>query len=465
MPKLLPVQTAAVDTIKKAFAENKHKGFILADGCGVGKTATAIELCKTTPGVKLIICPAYLIYNFMDELKLWGVKDSDICVVDSRDQILEEKAVYLVPYSRMAVETYTTPVSGEEKKRPNGVTRQLLKKNFSLVVCDEGHYLKAWNSQRSRLILGTLQNKEKNILFNSRNILLLTGTPFLNRIEELYNIMIRIAPGVLDYMSKYAFYQAYAGWIENTGFALVAHGVKNEDNLKKRLAPVLLRRTKIDGLAALNDETIKLDPNSPKLKKLFAAEEKFLSEHGIDHDDIEGITKLTKVDVSQIAEVRAQIAISKIPAVLEMIKDIREEQDEPSPIAVSCYHRAVLAALKDALTAKFPKLRCAYIDGLTPAKMRHEITKNQFQTGKLDILCSTIGALREGVNMTAGRDVIMVELDFVPANMSQYIGRFQRRGQTGTVHVRRLVFNAGIEKRILKILAEKTTTIEKIIGK
>jgi SWI/SNF-related matrix-associated actin-dependent regulator of chromatin subfamily A-like protein 1 len=465
MPELLPVQIEAIEKIEKAFSENKHKGFILADKMGIGKTATAIELCKKTEGVKLIICPAFLLYNWMDELKMWGVSDKDICVIDSRDQILEEKKVYLVGYSRLAYETFLTPQSKEEKKRPNGITRQLLKKKFDLVVCDEGHYLKAWNSQRSRLILGTYQNTEKNILFNCKNILLLTGTPFLNRIEELYNIVIRIAPKVLGYMTKYAFYQLYAGWIENTGFALVAHGVKNEEDLKKRLSPILLRRTKIEGLAKLTDETIKLDPRSPKLKKLFDCEEKFLTAHGIQPDDIEGITKLTKINVSEIAEIRAQIAISKIPAALELMQDIREEQETSAPVTIYCYHREVLVALKNALTAKHSKLNCAFIDGGVGAKKRHEIVKSQFQTGKLDVLCATIGALREGVNLTNGQDIIFIELDYVPSNINQAIGRFQRRGQLGCVNVRKLVYDAGIEKRIMKILAEKTTTIEKIIGR
>jgi len=48
--------------------------------------------------------------------------------------------------------------------------------------------------------------------------------------------------------------------------------------------------------------------------------------------------------------------------------------------------------------------------------------------------------------------------------MSQAIGRFQRRGQKNEVHVRRLVYDAGIEKRILKIIKKKTTTIDKIMG-
>jgi len=203
MPSLLPVQIAAVERITKAFSDNKHKSFILADACGLGKTAAAIEVAKQTPGKVLIICPTFLIYNWGDELKMWGVSESEICVIDARDQILEDKKIYLVGYSRIAVETYITPESGVEKKRPNGITRQLLKKKFDLVICDEAHYLKTWNSQRSRYILGTYQNKVNNFLANARNILLLSGTPFLNRIEELYNLTIRVAPEVLDYMTKF----------------------------------------------------------------------------------------------------------------------------------------------------------------------------------------------------------------------------------------------------------------------
>ena len=467
MPELFPVQVAAVDKIRAAFTANKHKGFILADGMGIGKTAPAITVAKEYASADkpaLILCPAFLLYNWIDELELWGVASPNVCVCDSRDQILEKKPFYLAPYSRIALETYTTPKTGEEKKRPNGITRQLLALNFSVVICDEAHTLKTWNSQRSRYILGTLQNKDKTIINHADHMLLLSGTTFLNRIEELYNIVIRIAPGVLDYMTKYAFYQAFAGWIENTGFALVAHGVKNAEELKRRLSPIMLRRTKIEGLKKLTEETIKLDPRSPKLKKLFDAEEKFLTAHGIRPDDAEAVTKLTKIEVSEIAQIRTQIAILKIPAALEMFADIREEQEDPAPVTIYCYHRATLDALKSAVQKKFPKLRAAFVDGGVSAKDRHDIIKHKFQTGKLDLLCATIGSIREGLNLTAGRDVIFIELDYVPANLAQAIGRFYRRGQMEAVNVRKLVFDAGIEKRILKILAEKKTTIEKIIG-
>ena len=463
MPELLPVQTEAVDRITSAFNAKKHKGFILADACGIGKTAVAIELLKTLDGVKLVICPAYLIYNWCDELRMWGLSDNDFCVIDSRNQILEDKKIYVVAYSRMSYETFEKS-SGVEAKRPNGIVRQLLNKKFSLVVCDESHLLKSWNSQRSRLILGTLQNKNNHILNRTENILLLSGTPFLNRIEEVYCTVIRIAPDVLDYMTKYAFYQVYAGWIENTGFQIVAHGVKNEDDLKRRLAPIMLRRTKIEGLKKRTEETIRLDPRSPALKKLFAEEEKFLRAHGVTPDNVEAITKLTKQDISEISDTRVKLAISKIPSVLEMYEDIREEQDEPRPVAIYCYHRATLAALKDAIKRKFPKARAAFIDGGTPAKDRHDIVKNKFQTKQIDILCATIGALREGANLTEGRDVLFLELDFVPSNLAQAIGRFHRRGQEGTVNVRFLVYDEGIEKRIMTILKEKKTTIDKIIG-
>ena len=465
MPELDDDQKYAVERIQKAFSSGVNQGFILADKMGVvGKTAPAIELIKRAEGIKLIICPTYLLYNWKEELFMWGLSEKDFCVIDTRDQLLEEKPIYLVGYSRISYETFER-ASGVEAKRPNGIVRQLLNKKYSLIVCDEGHALKSWNSQRSRLILGTLQNKNNHFLNRTENILLLSGTPFLNKIEELYNIVIRIAPKVLDYMTKYQFFQLYAGWIENTGFQIVAHGVKNEEDLKARLKPIMLRRTKGKHLTTkCVEETIRLDPRSATLKKLFADEEKFLKAHGVKPDDVEAITKLKKQDISEIADTRVKIAISKIPAALEMYEDIREEQDEPRPVAIYCYHRATLAALKDMIKRKFPKHRAAFIDGGTSAKDRHDIVRNKFQEGKLDILCATIGALKEGANLTEGRDVIFIELDYVPANLAQAIGRFHRRGQTGTVNVRFLVYDAGVEKRIMTILKEKKTTIDKIIG-
>ena len=445
MPTLLPVQEEGVEIIQRSFSTSPHKGFILADKMGIGKTAQAIELVKRAEGVRLIICPAYLLLNWMDELQMWGVSLDEVCVIDSGKQILRKAPIYLVAYSRVI-----NPA----------LFKQLLKMSFSLIVCDEGHALKTWNSGRSNKILGTFKNRQSNLLFRSKNILLLTGTPVLNRIEELYNLVIRIAPGVLDHMSRMQFYQFYAGHIEFSPWGVRVSGIKNEADLRKRLSPILLRRTKIEGLPDKSEEVIRLNPNTPELKKLFALEDEFLKAHGITADNVDALTKLSKVDVTQISETRRKVALCKIPAFLEMLDDMREDVD--GPIVVYTYHREVLAALNTAITEKYQNIVLSSIDGGTDLKKRHEIVK-AFQAGDVDVLTATIGALREGISLTRGACVVFLELDYTPANIGQAIGRLHRRGQTNTVRVIKMVFMSGIEKRIMQILNTKQKMIDKIL--
>ena len=64
----------------------------------------------------------------------------------------------------------------------------IIKKNFKICICDEAHYLKSRDSQRSRYLVP--------LLIKMKRILLLSGTPMLARPNELYNLMRIIRPDI-----------------------------------------------------------------------------------------------------------------------------------------------------------------------------------------------------------------------------------------------------------------------------
>jgi SWI/SNF-related matrix-associated actin-dependent regulator 1 of chromatin subfamily A len=55
-----------------------------------------------------------------------------------------------------------------------------------MVVCDEAHYIKNQNSQRSKAALPVLQNAKRTVL--------LTGTPALSRPSELITLLQALLP-------------------------------------------------------------------------------------------------------------------------------------------------------------------------------------------------------------------------------------------------------------------------------
>jgi len=193
-----------------------YKGFLLGDFMGLGKTAQAIELLKRYrvryPELPVIvISPAYLVRVWLAEFELWEVKES-VCVIDSTAQVLHDAGVYVSSYN-MAVS--------------KNILKQLLKKKTSLVICDEGHALKGWNTLRSRYILGTFANKKSNLAYNTKSILLLTGTPLVNDITDIYHIFYRIAPQIFENMTKGVFLLTIAAELISSPWGLKIKGVKN----------------------------------------------------------------------------------------------------------------------------------------------------------------------------------------------------------------------------------------------
>jgi SNF2 family DNA or RNA helicase len=437
MPTLLKKQIDGINYIKKAFVT--YKGFLLADRMGLGKTAQAIDLLKTAIRKKpaLIIVPAYLVYNWLDELAMWGVK-KEVCVIDSGKQIIHDASIYIGSYTLLTKDT---------------IRKQMLKREFSLLICDEAHYLKGWNTIRSRYILGTRKNTKSHYMNRSKRVLLLTGTPVLNRIDELYNLIWKIAPKTLPY-SREEFIYNFAAHIDYTPWGLKHHGLKNEKRLLEHIKPIFLSRQVIEGLGDRIDTTI---PIVKMDKELCRKEEAFLKEHNVQSG--EELQKVKQIDIAKIAETRQAVGLFKMPFLLSGIEDTLCKQD--GPIIIYVYYRETGRILKETLIKRYPEKNVVYVNGAVSIKKRAGIV-NTYQKGEIDILVASIGALREGVNLTAGQVVMFLELDWTPANIEQAIARLHRKGQDGTVYVYFFICKWGIDYRINTLLKNKKRIISKI---
>lgn len=436
---LLPDQIDCVSFCLDGFS--RHKGIVNASGMGTGKTAVAIECMKRIPGPHLVISPAYIVGNWSRHLALWGSPGA-VCVIDSSRQRLHAADVYLVSYD-MAT-------------RYKAIHEQLMAKRWGLLVTDELHYLKAWNTTRSRLILGTRQNK-RNFLANvSGNVLGLTGTPLLNRIEELFNIVSRLAPAVFKGATKTQFLEHFSERLEYTPWGVKYHGLRYEDQLKAMLADCMIRKTKIEGLPERRDEDIFLDAKSPEVRRALEAEEAWLREHNISPDDLDTVKRLGAMDGSIIAQLRQTSALLRVPTACELVGDLVEKG---ARVLVYSYHRAVEAAF----SARMRKVcEVGTVTGAVTIKAR-TVLVDRMQAENLPVLSATISSLKEGVDITAAEAVVFIEEDWTPANNDQGIARVWRRGQGKTVTVYRLGFTSGIDAYIRRAVKVKRDVIDKII--
>jgi len=445
-PELREPQIEGINFALNAFTT--HKMAMIADRPGYGKTAQAIAVInhalKENAGPALVIAPAYLVYNWLDEFALWE-NERSICVVDSMKQLIHEADIYIMSYNMAS---------------SAGIFKQLFKMTFSLMVCDEAHTFRSWNSTRSRLILGTFKNTKTHLNARAKNKLFLTGTPIVNSVEDIYNLLIRVAPKIFKDTPRLEFLQRYAAFVDFTPWGVKSRGVKNEVELKAHLSGVMIARQTLAGLPDRIDSHIRLKLSGAKLKEYIRQETAFLKAHGINESDIINIQDMRKVDASQFAALRKAVATYKIPLIIPAIVDALETGEKP---LVYCWHLEIQALLYTEIMKKCPGARIAVVNGGVGTKKRFQIVQ-QYQAGEIDVLLSTIGALKEGVNLTAGKMLFFAELPYTPAEIDQVAARIHRSGQKSVVYIKFFYFAAGIDGHIIQLLKSKSDIIKKIIA-
>ncbi|KAK3828187.1 MAG: SNF2 family N-terminal domain-containing protein [Benniella sp.] len=166
------------------------QGAILADEMGLGKTLQTIALLWTllkqspyhgeeSSVVKkaLVVCPASLIKNWQKEFKKWlGTERVRVFAAGSKSIITDFTLGKIYPVM----------VIGYEKMRM--VLDELKNATFDIIICDEGHRLKAANIKTAQAIR-SLSTKRRIIL---------SGTPIQNDLGEFFSMIDFVNPGLFE---------------------------------------------------------------------------------------------------------------------------------------------------------------------------------------------------------------------------------------------------------------------------
>jgi SNF2 family DNA or RNA helicase len=210
--KLYPYQIEGV-----AFLAGTGRA-LLADDMGLGKTLQAIgaaDWLRAHEGVRrvLIICPASLKHQWAREIERFTGQATEIIQGPAPVrgvQYRREAAFFIVNYELIL--------------RDLSVINETLCPD--LIIMDEAQRIKNWRTKIAAAV--------KRI--PSRYVFVLSGTPLENRLEDLYSLMQVVDPQVLGPLWRYLvdFHVT-----DDRGKVL---GYRNLSLLRKRLAPVMLRR-------------------------------------------------------------------------------------------------------------------------------------------------------------------------------------------------------------------------------
>jgi len=405
------------------FIHDNNGTCLVADAMGLGKTLQALWYAKEAELEKvLVVCPASVIYKWRDEVHRWLDWEADVIVTGK--QKLGNARVRIMSYAIM------TSRSAE-----------LMDIMFDLIVFDECHAITNPKAKRT--------NGAQ--MLTSHKKLFLSGTPMLNRPIELFPVLNMINP--VSFGSYWSFAKRYAAAYQHSMGFWVVDGVSNTDELKKKLEPYMIRRTKQDVLKELPELQRSIVPvdisNKQEYRKAVIDLKGWLHEHG----KTNRATALTKINY-----LRQILGRGKVKVALEMVEEILDA-DIQCKLVVYAHHREVVKEL-------VAELRVYGVDtiiGDDSNKKRADTIKH-FQNYAFPRVLVISAAGGEGIDLYRADSIIFVEQEWNPAKMEQAESRLHRIGQKNAVTSYILLARNTIDERIYSLINYKAGLIDELIG-
>jgi superfamily II DNA or RNA helicase len=419
---------------------------ILADEMGLGKTIQSVSMIwslykyNKVRGPFLVIAPLSTIPHWKREFEGWT--DMNALVYHgntaSREILRMHEFYHNDEASQKAgifkfhaiVTTYEMILQDAEIFRPI---------KWRYVVIDEAHRLK---NKQSRLL-------SEFKTFKHEHLLLLTGTPIQNNIEELWTLLNVLDPD--NFTSSKAFMREF-GELKDGG---------QLKKLQEILKPYLLRRLKedVEKSIAPKEETIIEVELTTVQKKYYKA----VLERNFDHLAHKGRHNLPSL-------INIMMQLRKCCNHPYLLKGVEEEENKEPKIGEEAMRRMIEASGKLVLIDKLlPRLKAdghkvlifsqmvrvldLIEDYLNYRGFKHEridghVRGNDRQSAidrfsKPDsdlfvfLLCTRAGGV--GINLTAADTVIIFDSDWNPQNDIQAQARCHRIGQEKAVKVYRLL--------------------------
>jgi superfamily II DNA or RNA helicase len=435
---------------------------VLADDMGLGKTTQAIVGASALYDVGivrrgLLVVPASLKPQWEREWQ--AVSDAPLRIVEGGAD--ERRSLYESTRRGFLVTNYEQVV-----RDLDAITAWAP----DLVVLDEAQRIKNWATKTALTV--------KRLRPDFR--LVLSGTPMENRLEELASIVEWVDDRALE--PKWRLVPWHSTYADGNREVI---GARNLDLLRKRLAPVLLRRLRSEVLAQL----------PPRQDTVIPVE--LTAEQREAHDDLsQPIAKLARIAQRRpltqgeflrlmallltqrvIANGMAQLNFPSIwPAIRDRAPEPKLVESLAAPkliefrelvsnlvltqrrkvVVFSQFRRMLELAswsVSDLLSAG--GVRPLFFTGQEGARRRTQNLVDFHDDPKAAILFLT-DAGGVGLNLQkAANACINLELPWNPAVLEQRIGRIHRLGQKRPIDVYNLVSRACIEERIAALITGK----------
>ena len=457
----------------------RRRRAILADDMGLGKTRQAIIAMRHAApvGPYLVVCPASVKRNWAREIEAVlpgapvrildgdsppiAVEDDGVsgaAAVDGRGagrphspgsvqlDLWGGAAQARGPLPRHAWVVVNYDILGR-------LVDTLMHVPWSGLIFDEAQYIKNHRSQRSRharrLVEAAAERRP-----GSPVVYALTGTPLMNRPRDLFPLLQLVGhPMGRSFLS---FAKRYCAAHHN-GYGWVTDGASNLEELAAQLQGVMLRRAKTDVLELPPKLRTWLEVDVPRGTGAAGMREvvRILLRVTNRADRVTQGNEARGRLIAHLTTVRRELAVAKVDHTIDLIESAVEQGEKV--VVFSCFDEPLKRIHRHFAD------RSVLLTGATPASRRQELV-DRFQDDEgVRVFVANIHAGGVGLNLTAARQVIFNDLDWVPANHWQAEDRAYRIGQTNTVYVTYVGAAGTVDDFVRELLMVKTALIESVV--
>jgi superfamily II DNA or RNA helicase len=420
---------------------------LLADDMGLGKTLQAIAAATwlhqeaEVQGV-LIVCPASLKQQWAREIgKFTGLAS----------QVVQGPAAARAVQYRQGASFHI--INYELVLRDLPVINETLRPD--LLILDEAQRIKNWRTKIAAAV--------KRI--PSRYAFVLSGTPLENRLEDLYSLMQVVDQKVLGPLWRYLvdFHVT-----DERGKVL---GYRNLAELRRRIAPVMLRRDRRlvrDQLPERIEQRLDV-PLTPVQRGL--------------HDDavtnagrLAQIAKKRPLTPSEQNRLLAALQQARMACNAAGLVD-KETQGSPKldelesildELCLQSGLKAVVFSQWEQMTQMVElRLRriglgCVRLHGGVPSAHRGDLIDRFRNDDAIQVFIST-DAGGVGLNLQCASVLVNLDIPWNPAVLDQRIARVHRLGQTEKVQILLLVAADSYEERVLALVQGKRELFDNVV--
>ena len=408
-------------------------GGCLADDMGVGKTFQTIaflsdRLLKNTISKVLVIVPYVLMTNWIREFEKFSDAERPVIYHGAdRHSVVSDEI-------RIVITTYTTAMNDIDI---------LAKYSYDVIVFDEIQYLKN-NVSKTYKALSKLKATTR---------IGLSGTPLENRIDELWNILNILNPGMM--LSKNRFIKKYRNG--------------DNDELHTLLNPFIMRRTKNEVLYELPEkyEEIIYSVFYEKQKELYdsirIAVKDSLRNYGIGANAaiLKGLLLLREVCCHPLL-LSSEVNVNHISEsckfdVLKMT--VKEIVESGNKVIIYSQFVKMLKLIADWFEEE--SIKYYYMDGGTTN--RQEIIDN-FELSEQGVFLISLKAGGVGLNLTSAHYAIIYDPWWNPFVEQQAEDRIHRIGQMHDVTIYKMIVADSIEEKIICLQESKREVFSNVLN-